>query len=119
MEKIRLIKLSELFVEQISGRSAVNAIFSELEGVHHLILDFAGIQFISRSAAHELITQMEEVQKNLEILKSGKTFENKNQMLAALFRESVQPYMISWIHYNPQEEIKKLNIKSKKNYLIN
>lgn len=52
----------------------------------------------------------EEVQKNLEILKSGKTFELKNQMLASLFRPSVQPYMISWIKYNPQEEIKKLKI---------
>jgi pimeloyl-ACP methyl ester carboxylesterase len=52
----------------------------------------------------------EEVQKNLEILKSGKTFELKNQMLASLFRASVQPYMISWIKHNPQEEIKKLKI---------
>jgi fermentation-respiration switch protein FrsA (DUF1100 family) len=31
-------------------------------------------------------------------------------MLASLFRESVQPYMISWIKYNPQNEIKKLQI---------
>jgi fermentation-respiration switch protein FrsA (DUF1100 family) len=31
-------------------------------------------------------------------------------MLAALFRESVQPYMISWIKYNPQNEIKKMQI---------
>ncbi|MFV5698453.1 alpha/beta hydrolase [Flavobacterium sp. ZT3R17] len=52
----------------------------------------------------------EEVQKDLEILKSGKTFELKNQMLASLFRASVQPYMISWIKYNPQDEIKKLKI---------
>ncbi|UFH35662.1 alpha/beta hydrolase [Flavobacterium acetivorans] len=52
----------------------------------------------------------EEVQKNLESLKSGKTFELKNQMLASLFRESVQPYMISWIKYDPQNEIKKLQI---------
>ncbi len=51
-----------------------------------------------------------EVQKYLEILKQGKTFELKNQMLAALFRKSVQPYMISWIKYNPQDEIKKLKI---------
>lgn len=43
-------------------------------------------------------------------LKAGKTFENKNPMLASLFRESVQPYMISWIKYNPQTEIKKLHI---------
>lgn len=31
-------------------------------------------------------------------------------MLASLFRESVQPCMISWIKYNPQDEIKKLKI---------
>ena len=52
----------------------------------------------------------EEVQKNLETLKSGTTFELKNQMLASLFRASVQPYMISWIKYNPQSEIKKLHV---------
>lgn len=52
----------------------------------------------------------DEVQKDIEILKKGETFELKNQMLASLFRESVQPYMISWIKYNPQDEIKKLQI---------
>lgn len=51
-----------------------------------------------------------ETNENLKILKEGKTFELKNQMLASIFRESVQPYMISWIKYNPQEEIKKLSI---------
>ena len=51
-----------------------------------------------------------ETNENLKILKEGKTFELKNQLLASIFRESVQPYMISWIKYNPQEEIKKLNI---------
>jgi pimeloyl-ACP methyl ester carboxylesterase len=54
----------------------------------------------------------EEVEKNLTTLKSGNTFELKNQMLASLFRASVQPYMISWIKYNPQNEIKKLQIPS-------
>ncbi len=54
----------------------------------------------------------EEVKKNLATLKSGNTFELKNQMLASLFRASVQPYMISWIKYNPQNEIKKLQIPS-------
>ena len=54
----------------------------------------------------------EEVEKNLATLKSGNTFELKNQMLASLFRASVQPYMISWIKYHPQNEIKKLHIPS-------
>jgi len=52
----------------------------------------------------------EETQKNLNILKSGKTFELKNPMLASLFRESIQPYMISWIKYDPQIEIAKLQM---------
>ena len=55
--------------------------------------------------------KMKEVaQEGLTSLKAGKTFENKNPMLASLFRESVQPYMISWIKYNPQTEINKLDI---------
>lgn len=29
-------------------------------------------------------------------------------MLNSLFRQSVQPYMISWFHYDPQIEIQKL-----------
>lgn len=52
----------------------------------------------------------EETQKNLDILKRGKTFELKNPMLASIFRESIQPYMISWIQYNPQIEIAKLQM---------
>lgn len=48
--------------------------------------------------------------KGLAILKEGKTFENKMPMLESLFRESIQPYMISWIKYNPQNELKKLQI---------
>ena len=52
----------------------------------------------------------EEVEKNLATLKIGNTFELKNQMLASLFRASVQPYMISWIKYHPQNELKKLQI---------
>lgn len=52
----------------------------------------------------------DEVQKNLATLKSGQTFKLENQMLASIFRESVQPYMISWFKYNPQDEIKKLKI---------
>ena len=36
--------------------------------------------------------------------------ELKNEMLGIIFRESVQPYMISWLKYNPQQEIAKLKI---------
>ena len=51
-----------------------------------------------------------ETRKYLDTLKSGQTFVLKNKMLSALFRESVQPYLISWFKYDPRIEIKKLQI---------
>ncbi|AVR45767.1 alpha/beta hydrolase [Christiangramia fulva] len=44
-----------------------------------------------------------------EMKKEGQT-SNYAPMLQSIFRESVQPYMLSWIKYDPAEEIAKLNI---------
>lgn len=41
-------------------------------------------------------------------LKAGKEVDDVPQALYTLFRPSIQPYMISWIKFNPSEEIKKL-----------
>ncbi len=46
----------------------------------------------------------------LDDLVKGKTVSNTPQELNSLFRASVQPYMISWIKYDPQKEIAKLKI---------
>lgn len=46
----------------------------------------------------------------IDKLEKGETIENVPISLYSLFRPSVQPYMISWFKYNPQEEIKKLRI---------
>lgn len=46
----------------------------------------------------------------LQELEDGRTVDNVPQMLYALFRPSVQPYMISWLKYDPCEEIAKLKI---------
>jgi pimeloyl-ACP methyl ester carboxylesterase len=46
----------------------------------------------------------------LDELVKGKTVENTPQILNALFRPSVQPYLISWFKYDPQKEIAKLKI---------
>ena len=67
-------------------------------------------EVISEQVAKNSPTLKEATATDFAILKEGKTFENKNPMLASLFRESIQPYMISWIKYNPQDEIKKLQI---------
>jgi len=51
---------------------------------------------------------LEETKNILAALKKGDTVTEMSPSLASLFRPSVQPYMISWIKYNPQQEIKKL-----------
>ena len=43
----------------------------------------------------------------IDTLKSGKLVDNIKPMLNSFFRPSVQPYLISWFKYDPQEEIKK------------
>jgi dienelactone hydrolase len=46
----------------------------------------------------------------LEELKKGKLVDEVNPYLISLFRKSVQPYLISWIKYHPQQEIHQLKI---------
>ncbi len=43
-------------------------------------------------------------------LAEGHRVHEPSNSLKAFFRASVQPYMISWLHYDPQVEIKKLRI---------
>lgn len=43
-------------------------------------------------------------------LQQGHTVSNPPVELAALFRESVQPYLISWFKYDPATEIAKLTV---------
>ncbi len=60
------------------------------------------------SAQPEALKQ--EMYEMLDTLKAGHTFSPVKPMYAALFRESVQPYMISWMKYDPQEEIQKIGV---------
>jgi len=52
----------------------------------------------------------EELEKDFAILRKGETFTLQDQTLAVLFRESVQPYLISWMKYDPAAEIARLKI---------
>lgn len=45
----------------------------------------------------------------LDELVKGNTVSDPPRMLYALFRPSVQPYMISWFRYDPQKEIRKID----------
>lgn len=45
----------------------------------------------------------------IDSLKAGKLVSNISPVLNSLFRESVQPYMISWFKHNPQADLAQLN----------
>jgi fermentation-respiration switch protein FrsA (DUF1100 family) len=55
----------------------------------------------------ELLKQAEEI---LNLLAVGKTISSVPPALNLLFRPSVQPYMISWLRYNPAKEIAALTM---------
>ena len=50
-------------------------------------------------------TLLVESKTALEKLKAGKMVSNVSAELQSLFRTSVQPYMMSWLQYDPQKEL--------------
>ena len=85
-------------------------------------LDVAGLVSIAgpgRRASDVILSQtraqlptalMEQTEHIVAELVAGRTVDSTPRELAALFRESVQPYLISWFKYDPAEELSKLNI---------
>ncbi len=80
---------------------------------------FVSIAGIGRRADEVLLAQLrpqlppELMKKSEEILQSllaGKTVADVPPPLQALFRPSVQPYLISWFGYDPIAEISKLHV---------
>lgn len=53
---------------------------------------------------------IEEAEKIMEVLKKGEQVDEVSPLLAPLFRPSVQPFLGSWMKYDPQEEIAKLSM---------
>lgn len=79
--------------------------------------------FISLAGAGQSIDEVITYQVNLSspqfsedtkrifgILKQGQTTDDYPAALASLFNKQTQPFMMSWMKYDPQEEIKQLNM---------
>lgn len=64
-------------------------------------------QLIGNNLPQELLKECRVI---MDSLKHGQTVKNVNLALVALFRQSVQPYLISWFKYDPCVEISKLKI---------
>lgn len=52
----------------------------------------------------------ENVEQSFREMRETGSSKNYNPMLEMVFRPSVQPFILSWMQYDPQEEIKKLDI---------
>ncbi|NJN27761.1 MAG: STAS domain-containing protein [Cyclobacteriaceae bacterium] len=57
------IVLSDFFDSQLNNRASVALLFERVKKSKAVAIDFSGIDFISRSAAHEILTFIDEVQK--------------------------------------------------------
>lgn len=76
--------------------------FISLEGAGRPAADVLREQLTERGAPVAMFGPI------LDSLSAGKTVDSTPPVLAALFRLSVQPYLISWFRYNPVAELKKL-----------
>jgi pimeloyl-ACP methyl ester carboxylesterase len=63
-------------------------------------------QLVSRAPA-PLAAQADSIMAEID---AGRTVDSVPPALAALFRPSVQPYLISWFRYDPAKEVAKLHV---------
>lgn len=76
-----------------------------IAGVGRPAPDLIREQISGSSLSDELKRRSDEM---LETLKRGETDDDVPRELAALYRPSVQPYLISWFRYDPAKEFAKL-----------
>ncbi|MES2150530.1 MAG: alpha/beta fold hydrolase [Pseudomonadota bacterium] len=86
-------------------KSRVNAYVS-LAGIAHSASDILRIQLAPKLPA-ALLAQNEKI---LVALEHGQLVEEVPPALTALYRPSVQPYLISWFKYLPSKELARLGV---------
>lgn len=115
-EWIQLLKHDKRFSKVIVIGHSEGSLIGMLAGTYtNKFISIAGFgQSADKILKEQLSSQPKEIQDlsfpMIDSLKNGKTIENVPKMLNALFRPSVQPYMISWFKYDPQNEIMKLSV---------
>jgi pimeloyl-ACP methyl ester carboxylesterase len=81
---------------------------------------FVSIAGVGRPAGQVILEQirsqsppadlMKQVEDDVSALEAGRRVDSVPPVLAALFRASVQPYLISWFRYDPAREIARLKM---------
>ncbi|MGP1438695.1 MAG: alpha/beta hydrolase [Treponema sp.] len=108
-------KFEKIFLIGHSEGSLVSILCAKQEKIDGII-SLAGA---GKNAADLLTDQIEmqmsksivkEAKKIIKSLRKGKQEKHTPAMLKSIFRDSVQPYMISWFKYEPRKELASLNI---------
>lgn len=116
---ISLLKSDKRFSSIIVLGHSEGSLIGMIAAAQTDVAGFISISGVGKSADKVLQEQLQtklppqlldESNKILDSLRIGKTISNVNPNLAVLYRPSVQPYMISWIKYDPAKEIRKLKI---------
>jgi hypothetical protein len=93
-------------IGMVAIQSAPADAFISLEGVGRPAAVVLREQ-LKRNLSADLYAQSDAI---LAQLQQGRLVPNPPPQLALLFRESVQPYLISWLKYDPAVEIAKIHI---------
>ncbi|WP_144551793.1 S9 family peptidase [Peribacillus simplex] len=105
--KVGIIGHSEgSLIGMAAAKKTETDIFISLAGAGEPI-DQVLIKQLEEQLTPTLLTESKDI---LAKLKQGKQVGTVSAGLQSVFRTSVQPYMISWIQYNPIELVKELNI---------
>lgn len=107
-------RFSEVIVAGHSEGSLIGMLAAQKVNVKKYISIAGAGERIDKTLEDQLRVQSEELAatatKILDSLKQGLEVTDIPGSLYSLFRPSIQPYMRSWLQYDPQEEIKKLKI---------
>lgn len=116
---ISLLKADKQFSEIILLGHSEGSLIGMIAAKQSKVAAFISIAGVGKSADKILREQLkgklpqqieDESNRILDSLRIGKTVSEISPYLASIYRPSVQPYMISWIKYDPAKEIKKLQI---------
>ncbi|MBT3872772.1 MAG: alpha/beta fold hydrolase, partial [Flavobacteriaceae bacterium] len=107
-------RFSELIIIGHSQGSLVGMIAAQEKSVSKFISLAGAGQEIDDVVIDQLKKQspalVENARKSFDDIRVNGLAQNYSPFLAAIFRPSLQPFMISWMNYNPQIEIAKLTI---------
>jgi uncharacterized protein len=108
------VRFKKLIIAGHSEGSLIGMIAAqELDASGYISIAGAGLPIdviITKQMEAQTDSIKDEITSIFKELKGGKRVEKINPALISLFRPSIQPYLISWIKYDPAVEIAKLNI---------